>query len=232
MAGFLLFLDKQKEKNPNIIQDFATFQQKMESNQIPAVSDAFRALSAEKGSSAESNAALDELKKTVETQPQFFANINKTMDKNPGALTGIANDAMAFGGGPAAVLKGVAGYSQFAQSNFAQDGFGKMILQFLDGFFGKGGLGGMINGLLGKVGIDFKLGTDGKDVHRQSNNNGAVSNQLLSEQGSKPKTVTTIGANGDKQEQTGQQLTDSAPARDAQTNRALKDIGWSAPGGV
>lgn len=225
MAGFLLFLDKQKEKNPEIVKDFSVFTQKMDSNQVPAVSEAYRALTEGQGSSAESNAAFDKLKKTIETEPQFFANMNKMLDKSPGMASTIVstfNDPKSmvgkmFGNDPGMGMKALAGYSQFANS-----GIGQMLNGLLESFGVKGGLDGLMQSMLGMMGGKYKAsGSERQTV--QSNNGGKLTADVNRDTNTAPaKGVLLQDQAGGKQELTAQQLEAKATEKQPQNQTNLE----------
>lgn len=191
---------------------FREFEANLQSNKVPAVTEAARALIGNGNADPEASAAgmkaiADQLRK----DPDFLIKINKTMDEKPGVLSGIANDITAFGGGAKGVLAGVAGYSQFSQSAFAQSSFGQMIFQFLEKLFTGGGLSGLVNGILGKAGMDFRVGTESQNIHVLSNNGGMGARQALAVVGSTPADVTVQDQNGNKVGETGQKFVAVAP---------------------
>ncbi len=236
MAAFLGFLEAQDQKTPGVKGDFTTFIGKVEGNEIEGVSNAYRAVLAGQSTPEEQTKAFDDLKKEVEADPQFFAKINRTMDQHPGLLNGLGNDIMNIGGGGKGALKAIVGVSQVAQSSFLQQGpfasLGQMLLQFLGDFFAKGGLSNLVNGLLGKVGVDFALGTNGKDLQVQSNSGGKMARQALNETDSKPASVTVQTPDGSKQAQTGEQFTSAPTPSEAERKSAAvlqQQLGMTGP---
>lgn len=198
MVGFMDFLLRQKEKNPEIIKDFAIFQAKIDSNQVPAVSDAYRALTAGTKSSAESNATLNELKKTIESQPQFFANLNKTMDEKPG----IAAKIVSGFSDPKTGLGALSTYS-----NFANGGIGKMLNSLFEMVMGPGGFDKLISGFLNLKSSLFK---DSSAAGQIIQGNGQMAAQANKATGAAPGQVTLQDAAGNKTEMSAQQLAQRA----------------------
>lgn len=204
MRDFITFLGEQEAKTPGITADFAKFQSKMESNQVPAVSDAYRALLGGTGDPKEQDQTLNALKKQIQSNPKIFADINKTLDEKPGQAATLVSTISGAGSAKGG-FGALAAYSALSNSAFGQSQFGKMLIGLIDGLFKPGGLGQMFSGFLGTMKGQFASSSATEQIV-QSNNNGRQTQDLNAKAGVQPQTVKLQGPNGDKQEMTGAQF--------------------------
>lgn len=204
MRDFMLFLGEQEAKTPGITADFAKFQNKMESNQVPAVSEAYRALLKGTGDPREQDQALNALKKQIQSNPKIFADINKTLDEKPGQAATLVSTISGAGSAKGG-FGALAAYSALSNSAFGQSQFGKMLIGLIDDLFKPGGLGQMFSGFLGTMKGQFASSSATEQIV-QSNNNGRQTQDLNAKAGVQPQTVKLQNPNGDKQEMTGAQF--------------------------
>lgn len=204
MRDFMIFLGEQEAKTPGITADFANFKSKMESNQVPAVSDAYRALLGGTGDPKEQDQSLNALKKQIQSNPKIFADINKTLDEKPGQAATLVSTISGAGSAKGG-FGALAAYSALSNSAFGQSQFGKMLIGLIDDLFKPGGLGQMFSGFLGTMKGQFASSSATEQIV-QSNNNGRQTQDLNAKAGVQPQTVKLQNPNGDKQEMTGAQF--------------------------
>lgn len=204
MTQFMEILGRQEQKTPGIISDFSKFKTKMDANQVPAVSDAYRALLKSDGSPEDQAKAMTALERQIQSNPKIFADINKTLDEKPGQAATLVSTISGAGSAKGG-FGALAAYSALSNSAFGQSQFGKMLIGLIDGLFKPGGLGQMFSGFLGTMKGQFASSSATEQIV-QSNNNGRQTQDLNAKAGVQPQTVRLQNQNGDKQEMTGAQF--------------------------